>query len=404
MIFTELKLNNLFGFSDTEIDFTYKRKPSYSSIEFEHLAKRPNFKFKRVCLISGANACGKTSLGKVMCGIQNFLNSHELLPNLLINSICNKDKLASFEVKFATTDNIPYEPSHIYHELFVEFSFEKKLQNIIYKSIPIGLNDSNVTVQNKLNSFVAGESNPRNAIFINSYEGDRISKLETFLKINFHGLVWNYLFTESESNNRSSTLFNIDSPKINSYCDILKRILRSFDSSIADVYPLKTGKSSKKEHNTNGFSVTFSNGDQSLIDLNGEVTNANRLSKGTFDAIKVAYFYLWMYRNNGQGIYFLDEKLSFSHSELEMAMLNALIQKLGKNSQFFYTSHNIEITDMPVPIHSHLFLKKHGNNVIAVNPEKYFNKNDRRFSNYLKNDIFKIAPNTMLIDELSFLE
>jgi ABC-type proline/glycine betaine transport system ATPase subunit len=44
-----------------------------STIEGEYLAEFPNINYKKVCIFMGANASGKTSLGRMMCKINNYL-------------------------------------------------------------------------------------------------------------------------------------------------------------------------------------------------------------------------------------------------------------------------------------------------------------------------------------------
>ncbi|MDC4350455.1 hypothetical protein NQ627_17385, partial [Acinetobacter baumannii] len=68
---------------------------------------------------------------------------------------------------------------------------------------------------------------------------------------------------------------------------------------------------------------------------------------------------------------------------------------------FFYTTHNYDILDMNLPIHSYLFIKRDSNhNSIFIKAEDNFNKNDRSIINYVKNDVLCTLPDTYLIDEL----
>lgn len=98
--------------------------------------------------------------------------------------------------------------------------------------------------------------------------------------------------------------------------------------------------------------------------------------------------------------YFLDEKMAFAHSELEQAIVNLIIEKLQPNSQFFYTTHNYDILEMNLPIHSYVFLKKDNEYSQFVQPEILFKKNDSKLLNYVKNDVFSTLPDTTAIDEL----
>ena len=79
MIVLNLELDNLFGFEDFKINFLYSKKVKNSSIKKEFLKDRPNFRYKKVNILLGANATGKTSVGKVMIVIFNFLNRKEII-------------------------------------------------------------------------------------------------------------------------------------------------------------------------------------------------------------------------------------------------------------------------------------------------------------------------------------
>ena len=69
MIIMDVKLNNIYGFDDFEINFTYPRKLSVSVIGSEALEGRERFRYKKAVLLMGTNATGKTSLGKALLKI-----------------------------------------------------------------------------------------------------------------------------------------------------------------------------------------------------------------------------------------------------------------------------------------------------------------------------------------------
>ena len=79
MIVLNLELDNLFGFEDFKINFSYPKKVENSSIKDEFLKDRPNFSYKKVNILLGANSTGKTSIGKAMMAIFNFLNKKEII-------------------------------------------------------------------------------------------------------------------------------------------------------------------------------------------------------------------------------------------------------------------------------------------------------------------------------------
>ena len=79
MIVLNLELDNLFGFEDFKINFSYPKKVENSSIKDEFLKDRPNFRYKKVNILLGANSTGKTSIGKAMMAVFNFLNKKEII-------------------------------------------------------------------------------------------------------------------------------------------------------------------------------------------------------------------------------------------------------------------------------------------------------------------------------------
>ena len=79
MIVLNLEIDNLFGFEDFKINFSYPKKVENSSIKDEFLKDRPNFRYKKVNILLGANSTGKTSIGKAMMAIFNFLNKKEII-------------------------------------------------------------------------------------------------------------------------------------------------------------------------------------------------------------------------------------------------------------------------------------------------------------------------------------
>ena len=65
----DLKLDNLCAFRNFHVNFSYPKKIVNSYIEHEHLDGLPNFRYKKVNIIMGSNATGKTSLGRLILSI-----------------------------------------------------------------------------------------------------------------------------------------------------------------------------------------------------------------------------------------------------------------------------------------------------------------------------------------------
>ena len=60
-----IKLDNFFAFRDFEMNFSYPKKIVRSYIPKEHLPGIPNFRYKKLVILMGSNASGKTSLGQM---------------------------------------------------------------------------------------------------------------------------------------------------------------------------------------------------------------------------------------------------------------------------------------------------------------------------------------------------
>ena len=65
MLIMDIKIDNLYAFKNFHMNMSYPKKIVDSTIPEEYLHDRPNFRYKKLNIIMGGNATGKTSLGKV---------------------------------------------------------------------------------------------------------------------------------------------------------------------------------------------------------------------------------------------------------------------------------------------------------------------------------------------------
>lgn len=376
MLFAKLSINNLYSFSDFTVDFTFPRKTSNSTIAHEYLENANNFNIKRVCIISGGNATGKTSLAKLMCGFSNLIFKNTADDMFEVRDLDN-DAEISAEVVFPDTN--------ILLEVVVRIpaGTDFKVSNnylILSRCIKINANDSVKLARSKLN----------NQSFKEGY-----SELKQMLRSSGNG-GWCYVI----SNNKNESDFL---PTFDFNPNIALKILKTFDPTVAKVELLRGD-----DGVVASYKIHFSNGDSSQVDLNnisekGYISNPDRMSKGTFEAIAIVHFLCMLDGNSSSLVYFLDEVMAHVHSELEVSILNLIIEKLTYGSQFFYTTHNVDVLNMSLPIHSYLFLKRNESGfVVGVQAESKFNKNDRSLLNQVKNDIFQTHPSTELINELLY--
>ena len=145
---------------------------------------------------------------------------------------------------------------------------------------------------------------------------------------------------------------------------------------------------------------------QDLIIQDGEVIKNNFLSSGTKSGIDIAHM-LSSICAGECGFYYCDEKFSYVHGDTEKAFLTVMINNLRENEQLFFTTHNTDILDLPLPRHTFVFLKKDMSDleqpVKCFDASKYLKRNTDSLRNAVENDMFSIAPNLELIYEISEL-
>ncbi len=381
MIFLRLKLTNLCMFDGAEIDFTYPRKRPHSPIADEYLSDFPNIKFKRVNIFMGPNASGKTTLGKLMCSINNYLygNPMRQFPEI----IHHKDQPAGFEVTYITPDSADI------HHMEVQCD-AKGVVKEVYRRQPLSVSKSQPKTLEDIRTsppvFYYDKQDPAHLHNVSDPGFKSVGVITGKVMPDSHqNTFWHYLF--SDGNTYSGDLIHENFP-------LLKRVLQAFDNAIADVTAIDGSDQS--------YLIRFENGDGVIVEK-GKITEQGkgRLSRGTQEAIEVASLLNSILQSKKiSSTFFLDEKMAYSHSEMEMAMLNVMIDKLNPHSQLFYTTHNHDILDMNLPSHSFTFLKK-DDGIQVYHPEKMgFTQNDRSLSGYVKNDVFSTMPDTCLIDEL----
>lgn len=430
MIFTKIRLKNWYSFKDATLDLTYPKKILNNTIDYEYLENYENIKFKRVCIISGANSSGKTSFSKAFCAIRNFLALKEVSSYVSEGQRADNEKV-SFEVEFicgkirsisdllkVRNDPVEYEKFIIeglrdefdhYHSLHVTFDdsevINSPLKDLAYKydyvSVPITKKDSIQSLRKKIDDVRNGISVSRSIILKNDDAKDDSNAIA----VNKHFI--SYYFPTAASfifSDIDTFTYSNQKEKYGISKNILTRILKTFDTSITHV----TDSIDDDSKQVKGYYVYFENGKSVHIDKFGDIdSNGHLLSLGTKQSLKLARIIsrLDEISDDLPSTCFIDENMANVQSEIEIAMINLIIQKMGKQAQFFYTTHNYEVLDMNLPIHSFVFLKRdYENNTSFIQAEHKFQKNDRSIRSYVKNDILGTLPQTYLIDELIFDE
>ncbi|MCF6298326.1 MAG: ATP-binding protein [Thiomicrorhabdus sp.] len=365
-------------FKDTFIDFTYPKKITDSTIEGEFLKDFPKIKYKKVCILMGANASGKTTLGKVMCAINNYLSGTPL--DHVKKSIHNKTKKSYIKVTYITPDTGQIHALKIVFNQDGLISESYKINELrASKSLKKTLSD----LKNSKPEFLFERDENNHGIKNPGFAS--VAKLTGITTLDTEKTGWHYLYSDFQASSLHFEHNNIQ---------LLETVLKVFDASINKIEPIINSEFA--------YVIEFKNDDIVIVD-NGTISNDDRLSRGTIESIEVAGFIsaiIQLQAQDKSSTYFLDEKMAYSHSEIEIAMLNLMIGKLNNQSQLFYTTHNYDILEMNLPSHSYIFMKKE-DFVTVSHPEKMgYTKNDRSLLGYVKNDVFNTLPDTSKIDEL----
>ena len=106
MIIMRLKIDNFYSFKDFEINFSYPRKVKNSLIEHEFIEKIPNFRFKKLNIIMGANSAGKTTFRKTLRNIFNFIAKQRV--HLLLEAVNKEGTEAMFELDIVLKEENKY--------------------------------------------------------------------------------------------------------------------------------------------------------------------------------------------------------------------------------------------------------------------------------------------------------
>lgn len=368
MIVMNIELDNLMGFDDFRMNFSYPKKIVNSSIPNEFLITKPNFRYKKINILMGANASGKTSVGKALMKIFNFIKDGS--SSRVKDLVRDKTKDARFLVDFLINEEKIYrvDCDVIANKNKKDMSLETRdgIELKIYFA-KILKKDSYETCLKKLEEILPEET-------------DHYKKLKEIPSFG-----WLFTFPDDDA---KRTLLGDDNF---SNIQIFERLMQTLDPCIKRV--------EKSEEVENTYIIRGENGD--ILIQNGEVVDKNILSSGTRMGIDIAYVLDSLCKNK-HGFYYCDEKFSFIQSDVERAILSLMISMIKPNAQLFFTSHNLDLLDLGLPVHSFVFLRKN-TKIEVVCPEAKIRKNDVSLRNAVENDVFNISPDLSKIFELEEL-
>ncbi|MGB4405439.1 MAG: AAA family ATPase [Sphaerochaeta sp.] len=367
MIVMNLALDNFFSFHDFHINMAYPKRIVNSSIENEYLDDRPNFRYKKLVILMGENASGKTTLGRALMGIFTFITNK--IPDPLLAFICDKAKEASFSIEFVVNTKTLYRVEATIRPTGTD-SYREEDIDLVVKSVPITKQDSYETCVRRLDDL----------------ESKEISYIEALEDVERFG----WLFSYPNPENTIKTAKILDRGKFLSTFEI---VLSALDPSVQEV----------REGTDIVGSYVIKLSGHDLILKDEQVLNDSMLSSGTKSGIDIAIMLTSMITCSN-GFYYCDEKFSYIYSDMEKEILAKMVEKLGNDEQLFFTTHNMDILDMTLPKHSFVFLKKErvGEHfkVRCVYADTYLKRNTDSLRKAVENDLFSIAPNVNRINQL----
>ena len=359
MIVLDVLLKGVYGFDDFSINLTYPKKLVKSILGDEHLEGRERFRYKKVNLLMGSNATGKTSLGRALLKIFSYINTGN---EAFLFEMATEDQ-ALFRIDFVNE-------GFTMHRLSGSLNKAEGIADIHYYSVDIGEMDFYERCVEKLKDHTA------------EIEGKGLK-----LKKSVGEIRSRFAYPEiAESMHTSRT-------DTNEFLKICRAVLGTLDPTLTDIDRLS------------GVKDTFiirRRGTDILIQ-EGKLLNREVLSSGTAEGIDVAVFLASMVMENKM-FYYCDEHFSYINSEIEMAIFGLMMERIGKNEQLIFTTHNMEMLDLNLPKHSYTFLRKevteNGCKVTSIPASSLLKKNTDSVRTAVDNDMFGTLPDLSRLNSL----
>lgn len=360
MIVLNVTLDNIYGFNDFNINFTYPKKIVNSIIEEENLKDRPYFRYKKAVVLMGANATGKTSLGKALLKIFQYINSGNT--SLLLDMVAT-DTVGSFEIDFVN-DN------YVMHRL---------VACIDATAASISLTHSYAEIEER-------DTYEKCVAKLKETEQSINTDAKT-LKKTFGELKFRFAYPEIE------TTLQIAGMKKDMLLRTMRAVIGTLDPTLTDVSVSKDLKDS--------FIIRRKGAE--IIIQDGKLLNREILSSGTAEGVDVAIFLASILSGAGS-FYYCDEHFSYIQSDIEKRIFGLMLDNLGDNDQLIFTTHNTDMLDLNLPKHSFAFLRKkvEGDScdVTVMYASDILKRNTDSIRCAVENDVFSSLPDDSLLDML----
>ncbi len=358
MIVLNLKLNNIYGFKDFNIDFSYPKKIVNSLIEDEFLDGRPKFRYKKAIVLMGANATGKTSLGKTLLGIVNFINSGDIAS---LNALTLSVDKATFQIDFVNE-------GYVLHRLNGELIETE--------------NGKEVDVQYSCADILPTDSYEKCRERLSLYETkDYTAICKSIGKVNYTFSCPDIKPTAKVAKIKKSLALKT-----------LRAVIGTLDPTLTDVSISKDLR--------NSFIIRRNR--EEIIIQDGKLLNRESLSSGTAEGVDISFF-LALLMEERDGFYYCDEHFSYIQSDIEKRIFGLMLEHLGCRGQLIFTTHNTDMLDLNLPKHAFAFLRKKeqdGYNVNVTYASDILKRNTDSIRCAVENDVFSSLPDESLLDLL----
>ena len=367
-----IKLDNILAFNDFSINFSYPKKLKNSLVSDECLSDIASFRYKKINVILGSNASGKTSLIRCMWFTILFLNRKE--KNILDNIVNKNNKDSYIEIDY--TDE--FEDKNYIYRVKMKIINNLEKVDVAYKRIALSSNSSYESLVKKLDK----------AKYI--YK-DYIVALN---EIN-NSLGWNVALPATEASFDRIFFKNVSEEKEDEYLSIVNRVFKVLDPSIASI--------NKSKDSDDAYVIEHDLVEKIIVQEGMPISNLDKLSSGTKYGFNIANI-IYSIKNQLNGIYFIDEQFSYVNSNVEKAFISLISTILNGDEQVFITIHNPDILDLNLPFHSFYFMKKiksdNNTNIECNCASEIENRNNVSPKTIIDNDYFGICPDVNKLLEI----
>lgn len=362
MIVLNLTLDGIYGFNNFNINFTYPKKIVNSIIEGEHLKGRERFRYKKAVVLMGANATGKTSLGKALAGIFDYMKNGN--SRTIFDMVSGEQ--GEFTIDFVNGD-------YRLQRLHVNIYPKENVNFVHYDDVEIKPLDSYEKCVLRLHDM--------------SDKGCKSYKEWKSLEKSVGDIHCRFAYPEI------TNYLNLAIADKNLLLKTLQAVVGTLDPTLQDV------RISKDLKNT----FIIRRDGMEIIIQEGKLLNREVLSSGTAEGIDVAMFLAAM-ASHESSFYYCDEHFSYVHSDIEKRIFGIMLNQLGDNEQLIFTTHNTDMLDLNLPKHSYMFLRKQLEdgkyNISVVSASDVLKRNTDSLRNAVENDVFNSLPQDSLLDKL----